>query len=284
MLIVSTIDNLDGYLYIYKNNEFFKKVKNMNSIIVLVLIAVGLAITVFFIIKNQKAQNEEKELRRIEAIKTKRHVKNKNNTYNSGNPESTSVGSPVLDSAEELKENYKPVKQEEEHFNTEHLEESVQNLEHSSSHNSLSLLQQSLNSIDEYDQMPTINPNRITDEKPIVLIVDDSKSALFSAKRALEGEFQIITAEDGLDALDKMEATFPALVVTDIEMPKLDGFGLVQRMKSNIRFSDIPVIMVTANLKKNVKIGQDKGVQGFLTKPYKPEDLLGQANYILERE
>lgn len=256
----------------------------MNSIIVLALIAVGLAITVFFIIKNQKAQNEEKELRRIEAIKTKRHVKNKNSTYNSGNPESTSVGSPVLDSADELKENYKPVKQKEEDFNTEHLEESVQSLEHSSSHNSLSLLQQSLNSIDEYDQMPAINPNRITDEKPIVLIVDDSKSALFSAKRALESEFQIITAEDGLDALDKMEATFPALVVTDIEMPKLDGFGLVQRMKSNIRFSDIPVIMVTANLKKNVKIGQDKGVQGFLTKPYKPEDLLGQANYILERE
>lgn len=256
----------------------------MNSVIWFVLIIVALLVTIFFIIKNQKAQNEEKELRRMDVIKNKKHVKMKGNPYNSGEPENVTVGSPVLESAEELKQNYKPVRQNEnEDFNSEHLEESVQNLEHRSSHNSISLLQQSLNSLDEFDQVSAINPNRISDEKPIVLIVDDSKSALFSAKRALESEYQIITAEDGLDALDKMEATFPALVVTDIEMPKLDGFGLVQRMKGNIKFSDIPVIMVTANLKKNVKIGQDKGVQGFLTKPYKPEDLLGQVNYILER-
>ncbi len=80
-----------------------------------------------------------------------------------------------------------------------------------------------------------------------------------------------------------MEVMLPALVVTDIEMPGLDGFGLVQRMKGDIKLTEIPIIMVTANINKVVQIGQDKGVQGFLTKPYKPEDLLEQVNYLLDR-
>lgn len=257
------------------------------SIITIVILLAVLIIAGFFIIKMQQNKKAELELHRINVIKNKN--KNKpSKIYTPGNPENVITETPVLDSANELKKNkITPVKQENnnEIDSSKYLKESVADIAHSTTTQNLLNLSPEKNSR-ENDNMEFVNhiePNRTEDEKMTILLVDDSKSSLFSAKRALERDYNIVTAIDGIEALEKMELMKPALVVTDIEMPRLDGFGLVQRMKSNIVLTEIPIIMVTGNLAKNVQIGQDKGVQGFLNKPYKQEDLLGQVNYLLDK-
>ncbi|HCJ8468576.1 TPA: response regulator [Escherichia coli] len=255
----------------------------MSSIITIVVLVIVLLIAVGFIIKSQKEQKRQMELKRLQVIQSKTMSK-KNKAYTPGNPESEVNDTPVLQSAAELKNPIKPVKQKEDILDSStHLEQSVADIAHSKKNLLNIVLDDSEEEKEDMDLQNYIAPNRTVDEKMTVLLVDDSKSSLFSAKRALEGEYNIVTAINGIDALEKMEIMLPALVVTDIEMPGLDGFGLVQRMKGDIKLTEIPIIMVTANINKVVQIGQDKGVQGFLTKPYKPEDLLEQVNYLLDR-
>lgn len=255
----------------------------MSSIITIVVLIIVLLIAVGFIIKTQKEQKKQMELKRLQVIQSKTMSK-KNKAYTPGNPESEVNDTPVLQSAAELKNPVKPVKQKEDILDSSsHLEQSVADIAHSKKNLLNITLDDSEEEKEDMDLQKYIAPNRTVDEKMTVLLVDDSKSSLFSAKRALEGEYNIVTAINGIDALEKMEVMLPALVVTDIEMPGLDGFGLVQRMKGDIKLTEIPIIMVTANINKVVQIGQDKGVQGFLTKPYKPEDLLEQVNYLLDR-
>lgn len=255
----------------------------MSSIITIVVLIIVLLIAVGFIIKSQKEQKKQMELKRLQVIQSK-NMSKKNKVYTPGNPESEVNDTPVLQSAAELKNPVKPVKQKEDVLDSSsHLEQSVADIAHSKKNLLNIMLDDSEDEKEDMDLQNYIAPNRTVDEKMTVLLVDDSKSSLFSAKRALEGEYNIVTAINGIDALEKMEVMLPALVVTDIEMPGLDGFGLVQRMKGDIKLTEIPIIMVTANINKVVQIGQDKGVQGFLTKPYKPEDLLEQVNYLLDR-
>lgn len=255
----------------------------MSSIITIVALIIVLLIAVGFIIKSQKEQKKQMELKRLQVIQSKTMSK-KNKAYTPGNPESEVNDTPVLQSAAELKNPVKPVKQKEDILDSSsHLEQSVADIAHSKKNLLNIVLDDPEEEKEDMDLQNYIAPNRTVDEKMTVLLVDDSKSSLFSAKRALEGEYNIVTAINGIDALEKMEVMLPALVVTDIEMPGLDGFGLVQRMKGDIKLTEIPIIMVTANINKVVQIGQDKGVQGFLTKPYKPEDLLEQVNYLLDR-
>jgi CheY-like chemotaxis protein len=255
----------------------------MSSIITIVVLVIVLLIAVGFIIKSQKEQKKQMELKRLQVIQSKTMSK-KNKVYTPGNPESEVNDTPVLQSAAELKNPVKPVKQKEDILDSSsHLEQSVADIAHSKKNLLNIILDDSEEEKEDMDLQNYIAPNRTVDEKMTVLLVDDSKSSLFSAKRALEGEYNIVTAINGIDALEKMEVMLPALVVTDIEMPGLDGFGLVQRMKGDIKLTEIPIIMVTANINKVVQIGQDKGVQGFLTKPYKSEDLLEQVNYLLDR-
>lgn len=255
----------------------------MSSIITIVVLIIVLLIAVGFIIKSQKEQKKQMELKRLQVIQSK-NISKKNKVYTPGNPESEVNNTPVLQSAAELKNPVKPIKQKEDILDSSsHLEQSVADIAHSKKNLLNIMLDDSEEEKEDMDLQNYISPNRTVDEKMTVLLVDDSKSSLFSAKRALEGEYNIVTAINGIDALEKMEVMLPALVVTDIEMPVLDGFGLVQRMKGDIKLTEIPIIMVTANINKVVQIGQDKGVQGFLTKPYKPEDLLEQVNYLLDR-
>lgn len=127
----------------------------------------------------------------------------------------------------------------------------------------------------------SINITRAEEKVPTILIVDDSKTSLKSATRALENDYNIMTAEDGIDALEKMRDKKPDLVVTDVDMPRLNGLDLVTRMKETLALSDIPIIVVTGNVELHFKIGAHEGVDSFLPKPYSASDLLGQTKFLL---
>lgn len=117
---------------------------------------------------------------------------------------------------------------------------------------------------------------------PLVLVVDDSKTALLAATQALEGApYRIKTALDGRVAWEKMIEERPALVITDLEMPGVDGIELLRRMRGDLRFLDVPVVLVTAHPFSSIKEGRENGVNGFLAKPYLPTELREQVAFFL---
>jgi chemotaxis protein histidine kinase CheA len=104
--------------------------------------------------------------------------------------------------------------------------------------------------------------------KKQVLIVEDSFTTRELEKSILEAQgYQVDTAVDGLDAMDKLSKNKPALIVTDIQMPRMDGFELCHMVKQNEQFKDIPVVMVTALEKEEDKRrGIEVGAAAYITK------------------
>ena len=110
-----------------------------------------------------------------------------------------------------------------------------------------------------------------------VLVIDDSKTIRRSAATLLGEEgWQVITAEDGFDALGKVVEHKPDIVFADIMMPRLDGYQTCTLIKNNSRFSDTPVIMLSSKdgLFDRAR-GRIAGSEAHINKPFTPEDLLG---------
>lgn len=123
----------------------------------------------------------------------------------------------------------------------------------------------------------TAVPPAPTFRTPAVMVVDDSLTVRKITGRLLErAGYAVLTAKDGVDALAQLEDTAPAVVLADIEMPRMDGFELVRRLRADPRFGGIPVIMITSrSADKHRRVASDIGVQHYLGKPYDEERLLG---------
>ncbi len=112
---------------------------------------------------------------------------------------------------------------------------------------------------------------------PLVLVVDESLTVRRITQRLLEREgYRVAVAKDGLDGLDKLAAERPAVLLTDIEMPRMDGFDLVRNMRADARVADLPVIMITSRIaQKHRDYAAELGVDHYLGKPYAEDELLG---------
>ena len=121
------------------------------------------------------------------------------------------------------------------------------------------------------------------DRRPGVLVVDDSPTALEAARRLLEDHrYRVVTATHGKDAWAALQDLHPDLILTDIEMPHLDGFGLLRMVRADLALADVPVVFMTANPVHHIRAGKQTGINGFVVKPYREEDLIGQLQYLLQ--
>ncbi len=111
---------------------------------------------------------------------------------------------------------------------------------------------------------------------PLVLVVDDSLTVRRVTQRMLVREgYRVALAKDGMDALERLVEELPQVVLTDIEMPRMDGFDLVRNIRSDTRLRDLPVIMITSRIaQKHREYASELGVDHYLGKPYSEEDLL----------
>lgn len=111
---------------------------------------------------------------------------------------------------------------------------------------------------------------------PLVLVVDDSLTVRRVTERMLLREgYRVMLAKDGLDALERLAQERPAIVLSDIEMPRMDGFDLVRNLRADPRLHDLPVIMITSRIaQKHRDYAAELGVEHYLGKPYSEEDLL----------
>ena len=117
-----------------------------------------------------------------------------------------------------------------------------------------------------------------------ILMVDDSKTVrnliAFIVKK--EG-FHVTTAEDGLDALEKLYAASNVdLIITDINMPRMDGFTFVKNLREQEAFRDVPVIILsTEGQEKDKEQGLSLGANLYMVKPAQPEWLLKNVKMLL---
>jgi len=112
---------------------------------------------------------------------------------------------------------------------------------------------------------------------PLVLVVDDSLTVRRITQRLLEREgYRVTVAKDGLDGLDKLAIEVPAVLLTDIEMPRMDGFDLVRNLRADARLAHLPVVMITSRIaQKHRDYAAELGVDHYLGKPYAEDELLG---------
>lgn len=113
------------------------------------------------------------------------------------------------------------------------------------------------------------------ERKKKILAVDDEKTIVRLVQVNLEREgYEVVTAYDGREALEKVESEKPDLIVLDVMMPYMDGFEVLQQLKKNPETRDIPVIMLTAKAQDaDVFRGWQSGVDCYLTKPFNPMEL-----------
>ncbi|MEO8836816.1 MAG: response regulator, partial [Caldimonas sp.] len=122
---------------------------------------------------------------------------------------------------------------------------------------------------------------------PLVLVVDDSLTVRRVTQRLLVREgYRVTLAKDGLDALERLADELPQVVLSDIEMPRMDGFDLVRNIRADARWRDLPVIMITSRIaQKHRDHATELGVDHYLGKPYSEEDLLALiARYIVSAQ
>ncbi len=116
------------------------------------------------------------------------------------------------------------------------------------------------------------------------MVVDDSITMRKVTGRVLErNEFEVATAKDGIDAIEKLNERVPDLMLLDIEMPRMDGYELAIHMKADSRLRDVPIIMITSRTgDKHRQRAFDIGVDRYIGKPYQENDLIIQINDILK--
>jgi DNA-binding response OmpR family regulator len=115
--------------------------------------------------------------------------------------------------------------------------------------------------------------------------VDDSLSIRQALVSALShAGYAMQTAHDGMEALEMLMESLPALVVLDIEMPRLDGYELLSVMRSHAQLAKVPVVMLTSRGAQRHRLhAESLGADAYLVKPCPDEDLVATIRHLLER-
>jgi chemosensory pili system protein ChpA (sensor histidine kinase/response regulator) len=118
------------------------------------------------------------------------------------------------------------------------------------------------------------------------MVVDDSITMRKVTSRVLENHnYEVITAKDGVDALEQLQERIPDLLLVDVEMPRMDGFQLAQNVRADARLRSIPIMMITSRSgQKHQDRAREAGANSYLTKPYKESDLLAKVEVLLGME
>ena len=119
---------------------------------------------------------------------------------------------------------------------------------------------------------------------PLVMVVDDSITMRKVTGRVLERHgYEVMTAKDGVDAVEKLVDRVPDVMLLDIEMPRMDGYELATHIRNDVRLRGIPIIMITSRTgDKHRQRAFEIGVDRYLGKPYQEADLMRNVEEILK--
>ncbi|KPJ58292.1 MAG: hypothetical protein AMJ42_03565 [Deltaproteobacteria bacterium DG_8] len=116
----------------------------------------------------------------------------------------------------------------------------------------------------------------------MILFIDDNLDVRRYVTGILSKEYEVITAEDGLKSLEKLKEYIPDLIISDIMMPRMDGYQFCKSVKSNPELRHIPLIFLTAKADTELKIeGLEEGADDYIVKPFNSQELLARVKSML---
>lgn len=116
-----------------------------------------------------------------------------------------------------------------------------------------------------------------------IMTVDDSASVRQMVSFTLKNAgFEVIEAADGVDALEKLVGSRVSMILTDLNMPKMDGIDFIRQVRQGASCKFVPIVMLTTeSLVDKKKEGKEAGATGWIVKPFKPQQLLAVVNRLL---
>ncbi len=133
---------------------------------------------------------------------------------------------------------------------------------------------------------PQPSADTLTPASPRVLLVDDEPGLRAAVQAYFEDEgFEVITAVDGAEGWEKAQAELPDVVLSDVMMPRVDGFGLLKQLREDERLGGTPVIFLTAKGMTADRIaGFRAGVDDYIPKPFDPDELVARVRNVVQRQ
>ena len=130
---------------------------------------------------------------------------------------------------------------------------------------------------------PISDANQASDSRPFILVADDNADMRQYLVRLLAERYQVKAVSDGEAALAAVQERSPELVLTDVMMPNLDGFGLLQKLRSDPETRTIPIILLSARAGEESRVeGMEHGADDYLIKPFSARELLARVQTHLE--
>ena len=119
---------------------------------------------------------------------------------------------------------------------------------------------------------------------PVVMVVDDSLTVRKVTSRMLtRAGYEVITAKDGIDALEQLTQLTPSVMLLDVEMPRMDGFELTKQIRRDPKLHDLPILMITSRTaEKHRDYALELGVNAYFGKPFQEEELLQQISSFVD--
>jgi len=116
----------------------------------------------------------------------------------------------------------------------------------------------------------------MSEPKTVILTVDDSRTIRdMLAVTLTSAGYEVVQAEDGVEALERLQELKPAAIVTDINMPRMDGFALIGEVRRNADHRATPILVLTTESEPDRKArAKEAGATGWIVKPFNPEKLL----------
>ena len=125
-----------------------------------------------------------------------------------------------------------------------------------------------------------------TSQTPRILLVDDEPGLRTAVQAYLEDEgFQVTTAVDGEDGWEKAQKLIPDVIISDVMMPRCDGYGLLKKIREDERLGGTPVIFLTAKgMTADRTQGYQAGVDDYMPKPFDPDELVARVKNVVQRQ
>lgn len=123
----------------------------------------------------------------------------------------------------------------------------------------------------------------VVDEKPLLLVIDDNREIVEYLKKILRHQYRIIESSDGFEGLEMAQKQIPDVIISDVMMPRMDGFEFLRKVKSDVTTSHIPVLMLTAKADRDSKLeGLQLGADAYLIKPFDQKELFIRLKKLIE--
>lgn len=141
-----------------------------------------------------------------------------------------------------------------------------------------------LDTIIKNNEEKVIEEKHVKFSNPLILLVDDSMVVRkYVGDLLKKNQYDIILKNDGWEAITYLNSNSqkPELIISDIEMPNMNGFQLIDAIRKEKKYKNVPILVISAHAESHLVLMESENIQGFIKKPFEDNDLLSQVNFLL---